>query len=1037
MAESGIEISAQLAQQVQDGKAVLFLGAGASLCARDSGGNAPPGGRKLGELLADKFLGHKFRDAQLNQIAELAISESDLVTVQEFIQGVFEPFEPSAAHSGISQFKWAGLATTNYDRLIEKAYEANPAALQIPKPFIENGDRVEDHMRDPKGVMLLKLHGCITRLATPSCPLILTTDQYVTHRQGRSRIFDHLKHWAYELPLIFCGSSLQDPDIRAILLELTSLQDTRPRYYFVAPKIDDIELRFWESKRITGVKATFEQFIQALDSAVPKVWRALPIISSQTQHPIKERFSQHSVTLSRNCQQFLDAEVDYVKAITTTGHLDPRAFYRGHNKEWSAVEQGLDVRRLLADTILSDEVLKEDAANPRGPEFVLIKAHAGAGKTILMRRIAWDAAHDYDALCLFLRPSGSINTAALQEIINVCKERVYLFVDDSADRVRELQGLIRNIEHHGKLLTIVAAERVNEWNVCGAPLAAHVTSEYELKYLSNFEINKLLSLLTTHKALGTLEGKTLEEQKAAFREIAGRQLLVALHEATFGKPFEDIIEDEFRTIVPLEAQKIYLTICTLNRLGVPVRAGIIARLHGVRFEEFQERLFRPLEHVVSTIMDNAVRDYMYVARHPFIAEIVFERILNVQEERYDVYIKCLQSLNIDYRCDRKAFRLMLRGRMLLDMFSNPELVRGIYQIADPIAGEDGAYFHQKGLYHMHHGDLGVAGQLFAKAESLSPNDPFIKHSRAELLLKTAEGARTKLERDKHLREAASIAVAIKRTKVDSSHAYHTLIKIDVERLKEVVTGPPTNSDEPEIEAIVQRIEKNLSEGMQTFPGDAYLLTAEAELAALLDDSDRVVASLKKAFDANPRTSFIAIRLAAHYRKAGKAVEAKDVFEKALNANRNDRNLHYQFARYLIDAEKKNGGELLAYHLQRAFAPGDANYDAQILYGRQLYLNGEREESRKVFGNLREARVAPEFKSKLLYPVEGTFYGAIVRIEGSYAYVSRDGTNDWVYVHRSNVDDSVWSNVSLGVRCRYRIAFNFYGTGALDLVLSGA
>jgi len=1027
-----MDIPPVLNQEIQDAKVVLFLGAGASLCAKDTSGKSPPTARQLGELLANKFLGGKFHDAPLAQIAELSVSETDLLTVQDFIRTVLEPFQPSPAHKLLPRFKWAGLATTNYERLIELAYEGDPVSLQIPKPFIENGDRVEDNMRDPKSVMLLKPHGCLTRLSNPLCPLILTTDQYLTHRQGRSRIFDHLKSWGYEYPFIFIGSTVQDSDIRAILLELTATPEIRPRYYIVAPKIDDIEVRFWETKKITAIRGTFEKFMRAIDTGIPTTWRSLPSVLNPALHPVSEKFTKHNVSLTRNCRQFLESDVDYVKSVTTEV-VSPQDFYRGYDKEWSAIEQKLDVPRTLADTIITDHILDQETNASQKLAFILIKAHAGAGKTVLLRRIAWDAARDYNALCLYMRPSGSINTPALQELISCCNERIYLFIDDIADRVRELQSLIRNIDAFGNRLTIIGAERVNEWNVACASLGAHVTEEYELRYLNNFEVDKLLVLLGVHKALGTLENKTTDEQRIAFREIAGRQLLVALHEATLGKPFEDIIENEYRNIVPLEAQRIYLSICVLNRLGVGVRAGIIARLHGVRFTEFRDRLFKPLEHVVSTSYDAIIRDYLYTARHPFIAEIVFERMLRSQEERFDVYLKCLQTLNIDYNCDRRAFRQMIRGRALLDLFSNPDLVKIIYDTAQQIIGEDGYFYHQKGLYEMHRGDLQRAGQLFSTAERLAPGDHTIKHSRSELMLRLSEQARTALERDNYLKSAAEIARGLKALKAPDSHAHHTLVKIDLVRLQRILSLPAKDSDKPEIEAIIKAIEKNLSDGLQELPGDAYLLTAEADFAKLLEDSERVISCLVEAFNANPRTSFIATRLAAHYKRQGKPAEATAVLEKAINANRNDRILHYEFAKHLMESGSSSG-DLLAYHLQRAFSPGDTNYDAQLLYGRQLYENGDRDGSRAVFSRLRDAKLAPHLKRRLLYPIAGTFRGVVIRLEGSYLYINRDGTNDSIYADRDNVAEDVWGNLTIGTRCVYEIAFNFYGTGAQNLRL---
>jgi tetratricopeptide (TPR) repeat protein len=1030
-----MELPANLIQDAQQGKVVLFLGAGASLSSQDSAGNAPPTGKRLGEMLSDRFLGGKFRESQLGQIAEYAISESDLTTVQEYIREIFDPFKPSEAHKLMPAFRWAGLATTNYDRLIETAYESNSQSLQIPRLFIENGDRVEENLRDPKAVMLLKLHGCVTRLTNQACPLILTTDQYISHRAGRSRIFDHLKGWGYERTFVFIGYSLQDPDIRAIMLELLGLAENRPRNFIVAPKVDDIEVRFWESRRITPLKSSFEDFMKALNGAIPTTFRALVPPSSTVKHPIAAKFASNNVTLSRNCIQFLESDVDYVKSATVTEVLDPKYFYKGHNKDWSAIEQNLDVKRVLGDTILVDSFLAEEARRPPQMEFIVIKAHAGAGKSVLMRRIAWDAAHDYDLLCFFLKPSGGINTAALQELIIACDQRVYLFVDDAGDRIRELQSLAKNIQEQGKKLTVIAAERLNEWNVTSSGIAALVTSEYELKYLSSIEIERLLTLLQKHRALGTLENKTPDEQKKAFHEVAGRQLLVALHEATLGKPFEDIIEDEFQNIVPLEAQRIYLTICVLNRLGVPVRANIIARLHGIPFSDFQKRLFKPLEHVVYTSFDSVVRDYMYVARHPVIAEIVFERILKNQEERFDIYLKCLKPLNIDYSCDRRAFRQMIRGRLLIDMFPNPEMVKAVYNTAKELVGEDAYYYHQKGLYEMHTGHLVPAGELLTKAELIAPYDISIKHSHSELFLKLAEQSRTAIEKEKHLREATRIAEAIRGSKPGESYVYHTLVKADIQRLQGLLANNSIESSKAEIQDVVNRIEKNLTSGLQQFPGDSYLLTAESSLADLLKDLPRVVESLCQAFEANPRTGFIAIRLASHFQKQGKIKEARDIFEKALNANRNDRPLHYKFAKHIMECSKSDH-ELIEYHLQRAFSPGDSNYDAQLLYGRQLYINGNRDGSKKVFNQLKLARVSPEWRETLLYPLEDESVGTIARIEGNYAYISKDRTNEWIYVHRSNMSEDVWVLISIGVKVSYKVGFNFHGPGAFDVNISG-
>ena len=44
-----------------------------------------------------------------------------------------------------------------------------------------------------------------------------------------------------------------------------------------------------------------------------------------------------------------------------------------------------------------------------------------------------------------------------------------------------------------------------------------------------------------------------------------------------------------------------------------------------------------------------------------------------------------------------------------------------------------------------------------------------------------------------------------------------------------------------------------------------------------------------------------------------------------------------------DADQKYGEEI-AYHLRRAFSPGDKNYTAQFLFARQLCISGKYEEA---------------------------------------------------------------------------------------------
>ena len=141
--------------------------------------------------------------------------------------------------------------------------------------------------------------------------------------------------------------------------------------------------------------------------------------------------------------------------------------------------------------------------------------------------------------------------------------------------VEEISSILDFCSRSEVKITIVTAERDSEWNVRCGELDARTTAQYELRYLTDRAVHLLLAKLEEHNALGLLAEQDYEGRVDALRERARRQILVALHEATLGRPFEEIVVNEYSRIQPEDARLLYLDICTLNRFGVGVRAGLI------------------------------------------------------------------------------------------------------------------------------------------------------------------------------------------------------------------------------------------------------------------------------------------------------------------------------------------------------------------------------------------------------------------------------------------------------------------------------
>lgn len=286
---------------------------------------------------------------------------------------------------------------------------------------------------------------------------------------------------------------------------------------------------------------------------------------------------------------------------------------------------------------------------------------------------------------------------------------------------------------------------------------------------------------------------------------------------------------------------------------------------------------------------------------------------------------------------------MVRGRAVLDLFSFTEMASQVFRAARETVGDDPYLLQQMALYEMYRpsGGLNSAMELLERAAAGAPNDSSIKHSRAELLLRLADVARTPLEREQRLREAFRIASSLRDdrpVRQDGSHAFHTIVKVGLRRLQDVLQDTGSQSEDV-VSAAIRAVEDSLLDALQRFPDDSYLLSSEAELAELLKDSSRALSAMRSAFKTNPRNSVIAVRLAKSLEAAGDLSGARTTLQTGLDNNPGDKRLHYTLSKFLLKHDPQ-ASEQIAYHLQRSFTSGDSNCDAQLLYGRHLYLAGD-------------------------------------------------------------------------------------------------
>lgn len=1028
------QIPHHLLEQIKTGNVILFLGAGASYNAKNKIGEHIPNGQKLSDLIAEKFLGKDYLDKDLSYVAELAISESSIFEVQQFVANIFKEFEPESYHFKIPSFIWKAIFTTNYDLIIEKSYQKIKKTIQELIPVFKNTPRQQIFIHD-KVLPYYKIHGSVTDINDADAPLILTPDQFVNYQSKRQRLFTELQELCYDYPILFVGFGMADYDIRYILNGLDKSMQARVRSYMIGPYITDLEQRMWDNKKISCLKMSFSDFLDEIDKSIDNNSKVLASIRPNHKLPIYSKFlvSVENLKPSENFIPFLENDIDYVNANINSPNTDPKEFYKGYFENWDPIIKNLDINRKIKDGILFEVFMNDFQHRNDGQFFYLIKGNAGSGKSVLLKRLAFDAGTTLERFCIFLKPGTRIKVDQIIELYNYSKERIYLFIDSVALIESEIVYLLNKCAKEGVKISIIGSERVNVWNVECLLLSKYLTESYQIKYLHNSEISELLILLEKHNSLGTLTFKSNLARIEAFSEKAGRELLVALYEATTGKHFEEIIFDEYKSINNIKAQSLYLTVSIFHRLGAEARAGFISRVHNISFHEFKEKLFIPLEFIVFDKKDNKINDFVYITRNKLIAQIIFEKVLLTPQDRFDEYIRILNNLNIDYESDRTAFISITNARKLLEVFPDPRMVRRIYEIATIQNKDDAKLLQQQAIYEMNApgGSIHSANRYLQEAYKLSPKDPIISHSMAEMMYKKAERSNNSHEFFAAIDECLSICASIISNYQNNSHPYHTTLKALILKLKFILEL----DDTPSIERMMKDIEKAFISTKQNFPNEQFILEVESKFNELINNKKDAKKLLEMAFKANKSSQFIALRLANFYDREGDIESSITVVKEALDLNSGDRDLNYKYGMLLEQRDLPNY-EDIKYYLRRSFTNGDSRFNSQLQYARCLYLTNQINDAKEIFVILSKVNADPAIKKETIGIIKSNkkpvkFEGIIYTLELSYGFIRRDGIGDDIYFYRFE-NDYDWDQVKRGVKVNFFIAFNYKGAIAVSI-----
>ena len=212
---------------------------------------------------------------------------------------------------------------------------------------------------------------------------------------------------------------------------------------------------------------------------------------------------------------------------------------------------------------------------------------------------------------------------------------------------------------------------------------------------------------------------------------------------------------------------------------------------------------------------------------------------------------------------------------------------------------------------------------------------------------------------------------------------------------------------------------------------------------MLNDEPRAIRALEQAFQQDNRDPYIAVRLSNIYMSRGDAevVRAGEVLQRALETRRADHRLNFAYGEWLRAKEEASPRDI-AYFYQRAFTPGDKNYQAQFWFARFALESREEklvEKAVAIYKTLRSVQIDHAMRVKIRDHYGGKdspkqLRGRLIRRGATFGFVQVPDFSLPVFIHEDNLEDDVWELLEVGTEILCRLGFNYTGLVCTEVEL---
>ena len=717
-------VLARLRNQLSRGEPILFTGAGFSADAKSVTGSNLPNGEQLAKLLWElAFPGEEFdTQTKLGDIWHAARMQN-ANGVRELLRSTLTVDANELPEHYKIWFKmpWERCYTLNIDDIelaAARAFglERNIRAVSATSDAIE-GDESEVVLE------FVHLNG---GLSDDLEDLIFSDLDYGARNAGASQWYAALATDILSKPVVFVGTQLNESTLWQYVefrkkKGARGTRELRPGSYLVCPNLNAARKVLLKELNISWIPMKASDF-------------ANEVLAS-----MRAEAEEGHRTLRARAQETYERNTPRLIAELSAGQVEPASpeFLDGREPTWADIRGGLAAVR-ECDEDLYQRASASLAASELVPPLI-VTGTAGSGKSTSLMRLGLRLSSDGIPV-YWMDRRWNVKPFRLRELVLQNEDPIAILVDDSDMFGRAVSGWARELTKIRPGVLFAPAIRSNKIDglLDEDTLQGVQPQEAVMPGLADSDIENLIQVLDESNKLGILKGLGHEERVAVFQREAGRQLLVAMIQATSGVKFKEKVYDEFAGL-PEEQQLIYAIIClahsqrfeldrtelllasqmpdneTLNNLETLVRRQIVAR-------RTLNSGYRARHRMIADELVNAA------SFRPFISGVLkglcFAFSTRVQPDMrraHGAWRKLIRFTNHEY----------IRRIIALDD------ARGLYASIEDLLAWDFQFWLQRGSLEVEDGNLDLATQYLNQAKSLAPGERNVATEVAYMLMKKA------------------------------------------------------------------------------------------------------------------------------------------------------------------------------------------------------------------------------------------------------------------------------------------------------------